>query len=124
MVTGGGSGGGGDEDGEGLRASASQREDESSRAGVAGVVERDALLELDPASLGLPPPAGPPSDSGPPGGVLSECEGGTLEEEEDVEVVEEGVPTGTPPPPGRPCRPWPHTWWCFSQSLCWQKEPQ
>lgn len=18
----------------------------------------------------------------------------------------------------------PHTWWCFSQSLCWQKEPQ
>lgn len=33
-----------------------QREDESSRAGVAGVVERDTLLELELLSLGLPPP--------------------------------------------------------------------
>ena len=98
---------------------ACQREDESSRAGVAGVVERDALLELEPPSLGLPPPTWTPSDRGPPGGVLSECVGGALEEEdEDVEVVEDGVPTGTPPPPGNPCMPCPHTWWCFSQSLC------
>lgn len=25
---------------------------------------------------------------------------------------------------GSPCRVCPQTWWCFSQSLCWQKEPQ
>lgn len=105
-----------------------QREVASSRAGVAGVVEREALLEL--LSLGLaetlPPPAPPaillwPTRDRAPGGVLSEWVGGALEEAEEVE---EGVPRGTLLPPGSPCRPWPQTWWCFSQSLCWQKEPQ
>lgn len=103
-----------------------QREEESSRAGVAGVVERDTLLELELLSLGLPPPpAGPTRDRGP-GAVLSECVGGALveDEEEEEDDNEEGVPRGTLAPPGSPCSVWPHTWWCFSQSLCWQKEPQ
>lgn len=96
---------------------------------MAGVVEREALLELLSfglaETLALPLPAPPvrllcaARDSGP-GVVLSEWVGGALEEEE----LEEGVPRGTLLPPGRPCRPWPHTWWCFSQSLCWQNEPQ
>lgn len=46
------------------------------------------------------------------------------EEEEEEDDEEEGVPRGTLLPPGSPCSVWPHTWWCFSQSLCWQKEPQ
>lgn len=90
-----------------------QREEESSRAGVAGVVERDTLLELELLSLGLPPPpACPIRDSGP-GGVLSECVGGALEEDEEEEEEdddEEGVPRGTLLPPGSPCSVWPHTW--------------
>lgn len=89
-----------------------QREVASSRAGVAGVVEREALLEL--LSLGLaetlpPPLPAPPAillwparDRGP-GGVLSECVGGALEDAEEAE--DEGVPRGTLLPPGRPCRP-------------------
>lgn len=88
-----------------------QREVASSRAGVAGVVEREALLEL--LSLGLaetlplpPPPVillWPARDRGP-GGVLSEWVGGALEDAEEVEE-EEGVPRGTLLPPGSPCRP-------------------
>lgn len=44
-----------------------------------------------------------------------------------------GTPSGCAEPPGSvgavagagsPCRVCPQTWWCFSQSLCWQKEPQ
>ncbi|KAL3065593.1 hypothetical protein OYC64_015700 [Pagothenia borchgrevinki] len=81
-----------------------QREVASSRAGVAGVVEREALLEL--LSLGLadtlplPLPAPPttllwPAKDKAPGGVLSEWVGGTLEDT----VEEEGVL------PGIPCRP-------------------
>jgi len=81
-----------------------QREVASSRAGVAGVVEREALLEL--LSLGLaetlplPLPAPPtillwPAKDKAPGGVLSEWVGGALE----------GVPRGTLLPPGIPCRP-------------------
>lgn len=86
-----------------------QREVASSRAGVAGVVEREALLEL--LSLGLaetlPLPAPPaillwPARERGPGGVLSEWVGGALE---DTEEVEEGVPRGTLLPPGSPCRP-------------------
>lgn len=88
-----------------------QREVASSRAGVAGVVEREALLEL--LSLGLaetlplPLPAPPaillwPARDRGPGGVLSEWVGGALEEAEEVE---EGVPRGTLLPPGSPCRP-------------------
>lgn len=90
-----------------------QREVASSRAGVAGVVEREALLEL--LSLGLaetlplPLPAPPvillwtARDRGP-GGVLSEWVGGALDDVEEVEE-EEGVPRGTLLPPGSPCRP-------------------
>lgn len=89
-----------------------QREVVSSRAGVAGVVEREALLEL--LSLGLaetlplPLPAPPaillwPAKDRAPGGVLSEWVGGALEDDEEVE--EEGVPRGTLLPPGSPCRP-------------------
>lgn len=111
-----------------------QREVASSRAGVAGVVEREALLELLSFGLAetltLPPPAPPvmllwtARDKGPEG-VLSEWVGGAPEDAKELEEdEEEGVPRGTPPPPGSPCRPWPQTWWCFSQSLCWQKEPQ
>lgn len=86
-----------------------QREVASSRAGVAGVVEREALLEL--LSLGLaetlPLPAPPaillwPARDRGPGGVLSEWVGGALEEAEEVE---DGVPRGTLLPPGSPCRP-------------------
>lgn len=92
--------------GQGVRC---QREVASSRAGVAGVVEREALLEL--LSLGLaetlplPLPAPPPillwpaRDRGP-GGVPSEWVGGALEDAE-----EEGVPRGTLLLPGSPCRP-------------------
>lgn len=83
-----------------------QREVASSRAGVAGVVEREALLEL--LSLGLaetlplPLPAPPaillcPVRDNGPGGVLSEWVGGALEDAE-----EEGVPRGTLLPPGSP----------------------
>lgn len=90
-----------------------QREVASSRAGVAGVVEREALLEL--LSLGLaetlplPLPAPPaillwPARDRGPGGVLSEWVGGALEDAEEVEE-EEGVPKGTLLPPGSPCRP-------------------
>lgn len=86
-----------------------QREVASSRAGVAGVVEREALLEL--LSLGLaetlplPLPAPPaillwPARDRGPGGVLSEWVGGALEDAEEV-----GVPRGTLLPPGSPCRP-------------------
>lgn len=87
-----------------------QREVASSRAGVAGVVEREALLEL--LSLGLaetlPLPAPPvillwPARDRGPGGVLSEWVGGALEEAEEEE--EDGVPRGTLLPPGSPCRP-------------------
>lgn len=88
-----------------------QREVASSRAGVAGVVEREALLEL--LSLGLadtlPLPA-PPTillwtarDRGP-GGVLSEWVGGALEDADEAEEEEGGVPRGTLLPPGSPCR--------------------
>lgn len=100
-----------------------QREVASRRAGVAGVVEREALLELLSFGLAetlpLPLPAPPARvlcatrDRGP-GGVLSEWVGGALEDDEELE----GVPSGTLLPPGRPCRPCPQTWWCFSQSLC------
>lgn len=87
-----------------------QREVASSRAGVAGVVEREALLEL--LSLGLaetlplPLPAPPaillwPARDKGPGGVLAEWVGGALEDAEE----EEGVPRGTLLPPGSPCRP-------------------
>ena len=91
-----------------------QREVASSRAGVAGVVEREALLEL--LSLGLaetlplPLPAPPPillwiaRDRGP-GGVFSEWVGGALEDADEAEEEEEGVPRGTLLPPGSPCRP-------------------
>lgn len=90
-----------------------QREVASSRAGVAGVVEREALLEL--LSLGLaetlplPLPAPPaillwPTKDKAPGGVLSEWVGGALEDAEEEEE-EEGVPRGTLLPPGIPCRP-------------------
>lgn len=89
-----------------------QREVASRRAGVAGVVEREALLEL--LSLGLaetlplPLPAPPaillwPARDRGPGGVLSEWVGGALEDAEELE--EEGVPRGTLLPPGSPCRP-------------------
>lgn len=80
----------------------SQRDEESIRAGVAGVVERETLLEL--ASLGLPLLLVCPARDRGPGGVLSECVGGALDEEE-MEVVD-GVPSGTLLLPGRP---WPHT---------------
>lgn len=87
-----------------------QREVASSRAGVAGVVEREALLEL--LSLGLaetlplPLPAPPvillwPTRDRGPGGVLSGWVGGAL----DAAELEEGVPRGTLLPPGSPCRP-------------------
>lgn len=89
-----------------------QREVASSRAGVAGVVEREALLELlslglaDTLPLPLPAPPAillwPTRDRGP-GGVLSEWVGGAPDAEEEVE--EEGVPIGTLLPPGSPCRP-------------------
>lgn len=88
-----------------------QREAASSRAGVAGVVEREALLEL--LSLGLaemlPPPAPPaillwPTRDRGPGGELSEWVGGALEDADELEE-EEGVPRGTLLPPGSPCRP-------------------
>lgn len=82
----------------------------SNRAGVAGVVEREALLEL--LSLGLadilPPLPAPaaiplwPARDRAPGGVLSEWVGGAPE---DAEEEEEGVPRGTVLPPGSPCRP-------------------
>lgn len=89
-----------------------QREVASSRAGVAGVVDRETLLEL--LSLGLaetlplPLPAPPaillwPARDKGPGGVLSECVGGALEDADEVE--EDGVPRGTALPPGSPCRP-------------------
>lgn len=88
-----------------------QREVASSRAGVAGVVEREALLEL--LSLGLaetlpPPPAPPaillwPARVRGPGGVFSEWVGGAPEDAEEAE--DEGVPRGTLLPPGSPCRP-------------------
>lgn len=95
--------------GEGARVRC-QREVASSRAGVAGVVEREALLEL--LSLGLadtlplPLPAPPvillwPARDRGPGGVLSVWVGGALEDAEE----EEGVPRGTLLPPGSPCRP-------------------
>lgn len=87
-----------------------QREVASRRAGVAGVVEREALLEL--LSLGLaetlplPLPAPPaillcPTRDRAPGGALSEWVGGAPEEAEE----EEGVPRGTLLPPGSPCSP-------------------
>lgn len=87
-----------------------QREVASRRAGVAGVVEREALLEL--LSLGLaetlplPLPAPPatllwPAKDRAPGGALSEWVGGALEDADE----EEGVPRGTLLPPGIPCRP-------------------
>lgn len=90
-----------------------QREVASSRAGVAGVVEREALLEL--LSLGLaemlpqPLPAPPamllwPTRDRGPGGELSEWVGGALEDADELEE-EEGVPRGTLLPPGSPCRP-------------------
>lgn len=87
-----------------------QREVASRRAGVAGVVEREALLELlslglaETLPLPLPAPAAillcPARDRGP-GGVPSEWVGGALEDAEE----EEGVPSGTLLPPGNPCRP-------------------
>lgn len=96
--------------GQGVRC---QREVASRRAGVAGVVEREALLELlsfglaETLPLPLPAPPGillwPANDRGP-GGVLSEWVGGALEDAEEVEE-EEGVPRGTLLPPGSPCRP-------------------
>ena len=72
---------------------------------MAGVVDREALLELELASLGLedmlpaPPPAVlcPVRDSGP-GGPFSDWVGGAVEEAE----AEEGVPRGTELFPGRP----------------------
>lgn len=75
---------------------------------MAGVVERDTLLELELLSLGLPPPPACPTRDRGPGVVLSECVGGALEadeeeEEEEEEDEEEGVPRGTVPPPGSPC---------------------
>ena len=93
-----------------------QREVASRRAGVAGVVERETLLEL--LSLGLadtlpPPLPAPPAillwparDRGP-GGVLSEWVEGPLEDADEAqeEEEEEGVPRGTLLPPGSPCRP-------------------
>lgn len=74
----------------------SQRDEESIRAGVAGVVERETLLEL--ASLGLPLLLVCPTRERGPGGVLSECVGGAL----DVVEVVDGVPSGTLLLPGRP----------------------
>lgn len=59
------------------------------------------LLEL--ASLGLPLLLVWPTRDRGPGGVLSECVGGMLDEEM---VVVDGVPSGTLL---RPDRPWPHT---------------
>lgn len=74
---------------------------------MAGVVDREALLELELGSLGLPdtlPPPPPtvlcPARDKGPGGPLSEWVGGAVEEAEAE--VEEGVPRGTELFPGRP----------------------
>lgn len=39
-------------------------------------------------------------------------------------VLAEEPAAGRGSPCGCAAGVWPHTWWCFSQSLCWQKEPQ
>lgn len=63
-------------------------------------MEREAPLELEPASFGLPEPEGTPNERGP-GVVFSERVGGAPDEDEDEE---DGVASGTLLPPGRPCR--------------------
>lgn len=87
------------------QGSGRQREVASRRAGVAGVVEREALLELLSFGLAetlpLPLPAPPaillwPTRDRGPGGVLSEWVGGALDD------AEEEVPRGTLLPPGSP----------------------
>lgn len=79
-----------------------QRGTASSGPGGLGEPGREGPAE--PASLGLAAPTGregprPWAASGGPG-------------------------TGSATTATGPCRLWPHTWWCFSQSRCWQKDPQ
>lgn len=78
---------------------------------MAGVPEREAVVE--PLSLGLTAALG----TEVLGAAVSGCT--------------EAAPSPAAPPaeaaPVEAWRPWrvcPQTWWCFSQSLCWQKEPQ
>lgn len=80
-----------------------QRDTPSNTAGVAGVADREALLEL--ASLGLldtllVPPPGRVRGAG---GLLSDGVGGAVDEDEEEDEEEDGVPSGML------CRPWPHT---------------
>ena len=87
---------------DGHRVRAGQRGAASSGPGGPGEPGREGPVE--PASLGLAAAGG---RQGPRPGVASDCPG-----------------TGSTTAAEGPCRLWPHTWWCFSQSLCWQKEPQ